>query len=72
MGTNFVDQLIMPPDVGQVQSASAASIAINSAGMPRGIKRRQTTADYRSHPFSRPMEVRESFKRKINYSVRAN
>ena len=58
MGTNFVDPLILPSDVSTTINAPQQAIAINSAGLPRGVKRRQTS-DYRSHPFSRPMEVRD-------------
>ena len=54
MGNNFLDPLILPSEIATTQ---ASTIAINSAGLPRGVKRRQT-ADYRPHPFSRPMEVR--------------
>lgn len=60
MGNNFIDQLILPSDVTSTQAQQQSSqITINSAGMPRGIKRRQAT-DYRSHPFSRPMEIQSN------------
>ena len=58
MGNNFIDQLILPSDVSSTQTQPQSSqITINSAGMPRGIKRRQAT-EYRHNPFSRPMEVK--------------
>lgn len=60
MGNNFIDQLILPSDVSSTQTQPQSSqITINSAGMPRGIKRRQAT-EYRHNPFSRPMEVQSS------------
>jgi len=60
MGNNFIDQLILPSDVSSTQTQPQSSqITINSAGMPRGIKRRQAT-EYRHNPFSRPMEMQSN------------
>jgi len=53
VGTNLMDTLLLPPDVATTTQTN--TIGINSAGMPRGVKRRQHD-NFRQHPFTRPVE----------------
>ncbi|CBY24102.1 unnamed protein product [Oikopleura dioica] len=50
-GTGMFDPLILPADVG----ASVQGTGLNSAGMPRGVKRGRLD-NFRAHPFTRPVE----------------
>lgn len=50
-GTGMFDQLILPADIG----ASVQGTGLNSAGMPRGVKRGRLD-NFRAHPFTRPVE----------------
>lgn len=51
-GNQLMDTLLLPSDV---TTTHANAIGINSAGMPRGVKRRQHD-NFRQHPFTRPVE----------------
>ncbi|CAG5107950.1 Oidioi.mRNA.OKI2018_I69.chr1.g3567.t2.cds [Oikopleura dioica] len=50
-GTGILDPLILPADVG----TSVHGTGLNSAGMPRGVKRGRLD-NFRAHPFTRPVE----------------
>lgn len=53
VGSNtLMDTLLVPSDV---TTSTSTALGINSAGMPRGIKRRQLD-NLRQHPFTRPIE----------------